>query len=172
MLMELPHGIDAGAQMTPQSAANTSVDAKAVCARHGFRPDALLEILHDVQHEAGFVPQAALPVIAEALNLSRADVHGVMSFYHDFKSQKQGRVLVQVCRAEACQSMGAFRMIESFLARRGLKIGETSADGALTVDATYCLGNCALAPAAMINGRLHGRLDAAMLERRVAEASA
>jgi formate dehydrogenase subunit gamma len=158
--------------MHQPAAANTSMDAKAICARYGFRPEALLEILHDVQHEAGFVPQAALPVIAEALNLSRADVHGVMSFYHDFKSQKQGRVLVQVCRAEACQSMGAFRMIESFLARRGLKIGETSADGALTVDATYCLGNCALAPAAMINGRLHGRLDAAMLERRVAEASA
>ena len=152
-------------------AANTSVEAKAVCARHGFRPDALLEILHDVQHEAGFVPQAAIPVIAEALNLSRADVHGVMSFYHDFKSQKQGSVVVQVCRAEACQSMGAFQMIEAFLAKRGLKVGETSADGALTVEATYCLGNCALAPAAMINGKLYGRMSAEKLEARIAEAA-
>ena len=143
--------------MTHQPAANTSVDAKAVCARHGFRPDALLEILHDVQHEAGFVPQAALPVIAEALNLSRADVHGVMSFYHDFKSTEAGKGGGPVCRAEACQSMGAFHMIERFLAKRGLKIGETSADGALTVEATYCLGNCALAPAAMINGKMYGR---------------
>jgi formate dehydrogenase subunit gamma len=158
--------------MEHQPAANTSVDAKAVCARHGFRPDALLEILHDVQHEAGFVPQASIPVIAESLNLSRADVHGVMSFYHDFKTKKQGRVVVQVCRAEACQSMGAFQMIEQFLNKHGLKIGETSADGALTVEATYCLGNCALAPAAMVNGRLHGRLSAERLERRVAEASA
>ena len=157
--------------MTHQPAANTSVDAKAVCARHGFRPDALLEILHDVQHEAGFVPQTAIPVIAEALNLSRADVHGVMSFYHDFKSQRQGKVVITVCRAEACQSMGAFQMIERFLAKRGLKIGETSADGALTVEATYCLGNCALAPAAMINGRLYGRMSAEKLETRVAEAA-
>jgi formate dehydrogenase subunit gamma len=157
--------------MTHQSAANSSMDANAICARYGFRPDALLEILHDVQHEAGFVPQAAIPVIAEALNLSRADVHGVMSFYHDFKTQKQGRVVVQVCRAEACQSMGAFVLIESFLAKRGLKIGETSADGALTVEATYCLGNCALAPAAMINGKLYGRMGAEKLEARVAEAA-
>jgi formate dehydrogenase subunit gamma len=157
--------------MTHQSAANTSVDAKAVCARHGFRPDALLEILHDVQHEAGFVPQAALPVIAEALNLSRADVHGVMSFYHDFKSQRQGKVVVTVCRAEACQSMGAFKMIEGFLATRGMKIGETSADGALTLEATYCLGNCALAPAAVVNGKLYGRMSAEKLEIRIAEAA-
>ena len=157
--------------MAHQSAANTSVDAKAICARHGFRPDALLEILHDVQHEAGYVPQAALPVIAEALNLSRADVHGVMSFYHDFKSQRQGKVVVTVCRAEACQSMGAFQMIERFLARRGLKMGETSSDGALTVEATYCLGNCALAPAAMINGKMYGRMNSENLETRVAEAS-
>jgi formate dehydrogenase subunit gamma len=155
-----------------QKAANSSVDARAICARHGERPDALIEILHDVQEEAGFVPQASIPVIADALNLSRADVHGVMSFYHDFRDKLPGRAVVKICRAEACQSMGAFRMIESFLAKRGLKIGETSSDGALTVEATYCLGNCALAPAAMINGRLHGRLDAAMLERRVAEASA
>jgi formate dehydrogenase subunit gamma len=157
--------------MEHQSAANTSVDAKAVCARHGFRPDALLEILHDVQHDAGFVPQASIPVIAEALNLSRADVHGVMSFYHDFKSQLPGNVVVTVCRAEACQSMGAFRMIEGFLAKRGLKIGETSADGALTVEATYCLGNCALAPAAMINGKMYGRMSAEKLETRIAEAA-
>jgi formate dehydrogenase subunit gamma len=156
--------------MHQPTAANTSLDAKAVCARHGFRPDALLEILHDVQHEAGFVPQASIPVIAEALNLSRADVHGVMSFYHDFKSQLPGKVTVKVCRAEACQSMGAFKMIERFLNKRGLKLGETSADGALTVEATYCLGNCALAPAAMINGQLYGRMSAEKLETRIAEA--
>ena len=157
--------------MATHSAANSSVDAKAICARHGFRPDALLEILHDVQREAGYVPQATIPVIAEALNLSRADVHGVMSFYHDFKSQRQGKVVVTVCRAEACQSVGAFNMIERFLEKRGMKIGETSADGALTVEATYCLGNCALAPAAMINGKLYGRVSAENLDLRVAQAS-
>jgi formate dehydrogenase subunit gamma len=157
--------------MHQPTAANTSLDAKAICARHGFRADALLEILHDVQHEAGYVPQAAVPVIAEALNLSRADVHGVMSFYNDFKTQRQGKVVVTVCRAEACQSMGAFQMIEAFLSKHGLKIGETSADGALTVEATYCLGNCALAPAAVINGKMYGRLSTENLETRVAEAA-
>jgi formate dehydrogenase subunit gamma len=151
-----------------QIAANANVDAKAICARHGDRPDALIEILHDVQAVAGFVPQASIPVIANALNLSRADVHGVMSFYHDFKSQKQGRVVIKVCRAEACQSMGAFDLIEKFVTKRGLKMGDTSGD--VTIEATYCLGNCALAPAAMIDGKLHGRLTAERLEKRVAEA--
>jgi formate dehydrogenase subunit gamma len=151
-----------------QSAANANVDAKVICARHGDRPDALIEILHDVQEEAGFVPLASIPVIADALNLSRADVHGVMSFYHDFKTKKQGRVVIKVCRAEACQSMGAFDLIEQFLTKRGLKMGDTSGD--VTIEATYCLGNCALAPAAMIDGNLHGRLTAERLEQRVAEA--
>lgn len=151
-----------------QTAANANVDAKAICARHGNRTDALIEILHDVQEEAGFVPKAALPVIADALNLSRADVHGVMSFYHDFRTEHPGKVVVKVCRAEACQSMGAFDLIERFLAKSRLKMGETSAE--VTVEATYCLGNCALAPAAMINGKLHGRLTAERLEQRVAEA--
>jgi formate dehydrogenase subunit gamma len=149
-------------------AANLSIDAKAICARHGDRPDALIEILHDVQEEAGFVPQASIPVIAQALNLSRADVHGVMSFYHDFRNKLPGKAVVKICRAEACQSMGAFELIERFLAKRGLKMGETSGD--ITVEATYCLGNCALAPAAMIDGRLHGRLTAERLDQRVAEA--
>jgi formate dehydrogenase subunit gamma len=151
-----------------QIAANANVDAKAICARHGDRSDALIEILHDVQEAAGFVPHASIPIIANSLNLSRADVHGVMSFYHDFKSQKQGSVVVKVCRAEACQSMGAFDLIEQFLTKRGLKMGDTSGD--VTIEATYCLGNCALAPAAMIDGKLHGRLTAERLEKRVAEA--
>jgi formate dehydrogenase subunit gamma len=149
-------------------AANANVDAKAICARHGDRPDALIEILHDVQEQAGFVPQASIPVIAQALNLSRADVHGVMSFYHDFRNKLPGKAVVKICRAEACQSMGAFDLIEQLLAARGLKMGETSGD--ITVEATYCLGNCALAPAAMVNGKLHGRLTADRLDQRIAEA--
>jgi formate dehydrogenase subunit gamma len=151
-----------------QNAANSSIDAKAICARYGDRPDALIEILHDVQEEVGFVPQASITVIADALNLSRADVHGVMSFYHDFRTKLPGKAVVKICRAEACQSMGAFDLIERFLAKRGLKMGETNRD--ITVEATYCLGNCALAPAAMVNGKLHGRLTADRLDQRVAEA--
>jgi formate dehydrogenase subunit gamma len=144
--------------------------AQSTCAVYGNRPDALLEILHDIQEHKGFVPQADLPVIAKALNLSRADVHGVMSFYHDFRTAKAGTVTVKICRAEACQSMGAMALIDGFLAKRGLKLGETSDDGSITVEATYCLGNCAMAPAAMINGRLAARLDDAKLEKLVKEA--
>jgi formate dehydrogenase subunit gamma len=144
--------------------------AQSACAVYGNRPDALLEILHDIQEHKGFVPQADLPVIAKALNLSRADVHGVMSFYHDFRTTKAGTMTVKICRAEACQSMGAMALLSGFLAKRGLKLGGTSDDGSITVEATYCLGNCAMAPAAMINGRLAARLDGAKLERLVAEA--
>ena len=144
--------------------------AMVTCARHGNRPDALLEILHDIQEHRGFVPQSDLPVIAKALNLSRAEVHGVMSFYHDFRSSKAGTVQVKICRAEACQSMGALPLIEGFLAKRGLKLGDTSDDGSITVEAVYCLGNCAMAPAATVNGKLAGRLTQAKLEKMVAEA--
>ena len=144
--------------------------AQSTCAAYGNRPDALLEILHDIQEHKGFVPQADLPVIAKALNLSRADVHGVMSFYHDFRTAKAGTVTVKICRAEACQSMGAMALISGFLSKRGLKLGETSDDGSITVEATYCLGNCAMAPAAMINGKLAGRLDSGKLEKLVSEA--
>ena len=144
--------------------------AQSTCAAYGNKPDALLEILHDIQEHKGFVPQADLPVIAKALNLSRADVHGVMSFYYDFRTAKAGTVSVKICRAEACQSMGAMALIEGFLAKRGLKLGDTSDDGAVTVEAVYCLGNCAMAPAATVNGKLAGRLSQAKLETLVREA--
>lgn len=144
--------------------------ALSTCASYGNKPDALLEILHDIQEHKGFVPQTDLPVIAKALNLSRADVHGVMSFYHDYRTTKAGTVTVKICRAEACQSMGAMALISGFLAKRGLKLGETSDDGKITVEATYCLGNCAMAPAAMINGKLAARLSSSKLENLVKEA--
>lgn len=144
--------------------------ALATCAAHGNRADALLEIFHDIQEQKGFVPQSDLPVIAKALNLSRAEVHGVMSFYHDFRTTRAGSVQVKICRAEACQSMGALPLIEAFLTKRGLKLGDTSDDGSITVEAVYCLGNCAMAPAATVNGKLAGRLTSAKLEKLVAEA--
>lgn len=144
--------------------------AQSICAAYGNRPDALLEIFHDIQEHEGFVPKGALPIVAKALNLSRADVHGVMSFYHDFRTERAGTVVVKICRAEACQSMGAMVLIDEFLAKRGLKLGDTSDDGQITVEATYCLGNCAMAPAAMVNGSLAGRLNSVKLEKLVAEA--
>ncbi len=128
--------------LTPREA----TAAREIALRYGNKPDALLEILHDLQEELGFVPEAALPALAKALNLSRAEVHGVVTFYHDFRREPAGRHVIKVCRAEACQSMKGnelARMIERYL---NVKIGQTTADGAITVEAVYCLGNCALAP--------------------------
>ena len=150
---------------------DTSSTAQSICAAHGNRADALLEILHDIQEHEGFVPKVAVNDIAKALNLSRADVHGVMTFYHDFRSTKAGVVTVKICRAEACQSMGAMTLIDSFLAKRGMKLGDTSDDGRITVEAAYCLGNCAMAPAATVNGKLAARLTSAKLEKLVLEAA-
>lgn len=146
--------------------------AREIALRYGNRPDALLEILHDLQEDLGFIPEAALPALAKALNLSRAEVHGVVTFYHDYRREPAGRHVIKVCRAEACQSMRGNElssMIERFLK---VKLGQTTADGAITVEAVYCLGNCALAPAVMVDGKLVGRVDAAKFEKIVAECRA
>lgn len=146
-----------------------AIAAREIALRYGNRPDALLEILHDLQEELGFVPEAALPALARALNRSRAEIHGVVTFYHDFRRAPAGRHVIKVCRAEACQSMRGNEltaMIERFLE---VRMGQTTADGAVTIEAVYCLGNCALAPAIMVDGRLVGRVDPAKFEKIVAE---
>ena len=151
--------------LTPREA----TAAREIALRYGNKPDALLEILHDLQEELGFVPEAALPALAKALNLSRAEVHGVVTFYHDFRREPAGRHVIKVCRAEACQSMKGnelAQMIERYL---NVKLGQTTADGAITVEAVYCLGNCALSPAIMVDDKLVGRIDAAKFEKIVAE---
>ena len=143
--------------------------AHAIALRHGNKPDALLEILHDLQDQLGFIPEVTLPALAKALNLSRAEVHGVVSFYHDFRREPAGRHVIKVCRAEACQSMRGNELaslIERFL---DVKLGQTTADGAITVQAAYCLGNCALSPAIMVDDRLVGRVDQAKFEKIAAE---
>ena len=99
-----------------------------------------------------------LRVVADRLNLSRAEVHGVMSFYHDFRREPAGRTVIRICRAESCQAMGAFELIKTICGRHGIELGQTSSDG-VTVEAVYCLGNCALSPAASVNGALIGRAD-------------
>jgi formate dehydrogenase subunit gamma len=124
----------------------------------------LLPILHAIQAEFGFVPQEAVPVIAKALNLSRAEVHGVISFYHDFRETPAGRHIVKLCRAEACQAMGADRVADHARARLGVDWHGTTADGAVTLDPVFCLGLCACAPAAMVDGRLVGRVDEARVD--------
>ena len=132
-------------------------------AWHIGREGSLLPILHDLQAVFGCVPVPATAFLAEALNLSRAEVHGVISFYHDFRASPAGRRMVKLCRAEACQSMGGDALAAGLLARLGLAWGETTADGALTVEPVYCLGLCGVAPAALIDGEPMGRLDATRL---------
>lgn len=128
----------------------------------------LLPILHAMQESFGHVPEAAIPLIAARLNLSRAEVHGVVSFYHDFREAPAGRHVLKVCQAEACQSMGATKAVADLLAQLGLQLGETTPDGRLTIEPVYCLGLCATAPAALLDGEPHGRLNAARLETLVA----
>ena len=123
----------------------------------------LLPILHAIQAAFGCVPRQAVPLVAQALNLSRAEVHGVVSFYADFRDSPHGRRVVRVCRAEACQSMGGEAAARALLQRLGLDWGGTTDDGELTVEPAYCLGLCAVAPAALIDGEPVGRLNAAAL---------
>ena len=144
--------------------------ARAICAAHGDRPDALIEILHDVQHQWGFVPEAALPAIANALNLSRAEVHGVFTFYHDFRKEPAGRHVLKLCRAEACQAAGGDALAARAEAKLGIAIGDTTPDARVTLEPISCLGLCATAPSAMLDGRLVGRLDEARIDALVAEA--
>ncbi|HEY4708942.1 MAG TPA: formate dehydrogenase subunit gamma [Candidatus Acidoferrales bacterium] len=122
-------------------------------------PGALLPILHALQDEFGYVDKAAIPLVASALNLSHAEVHGVVTFYHDFRHQAPGRHVLKLCRAEACQSMGCEKMIRHVEDRLGVKLGATTEDRTFTVEAVYCLGNCALSPAAMLDGKLYGRVS-------------
>lgn len=136
----------------------------AAVARLKSEPGPLLEILHLVQNELGCVPPESVPLIAEALNLSRADVHGVVSFYHHFREQPAGRHTIKLCRAEACQAMNGDALAAFAKQRLGLDFGETRVDGKVTLEAVYCLGNCACAPSAMIDGHLRGRLDRQTLE--------
>ncbi|HTW23454.1 MAG TPA: formate dehydrogenase subunit gamma [Candidatus Baltobacteraceae bacterium] len=122
-------------------------------------PGALLPILHTLQDEFGYIDKAAIPMIADALNLSHAEVHGVISFYHDFRHAPAGKHVLKMCRAEACQSMGCEGTIRHVEERLGVRLGETTGDRSFTVDAVYCLGNCALSPAVMLDGKLYGRVS-------------
>ena len=122
-------------------------------------PGALLPILHALQDEFGYIHEEAIPLVAEALNLSKAEVHGVVSFYHDFRHSPPGRHVLRICRAEACQSMGCESLVSHVEKRLGVKLGETTADSSFTVEAVYCLGNCALSPSAMLDGRPYGRVS-------------
>ena len=143
-----------------------------VLRRHAGTRGALLPLLHAVQQELGWVPDAAVPEIAGALNLSRAEVHGVISFYHDFRRAPAGRHIVKICRAEACQARGG-RALEAAVAEKlGVAMGGTRRDGAVTLEPVYCLGLCATGPNAMVDGVPMSRVDAAKLDRIAAKVAA
>ncbi len=141
----------------------------AIVARFAGVEGATLPILHAVQEAFGHVPRDSIPVIAAALNRTRAEIHGVVSFYHDFREEPAGRHHVRVCRAEACRSMGSDRIVAGFETALGITLGTTSPDGAVTLEPVYCLGLCATAPAAMIDGKPVGRLDEAAAQRLARE---
>ena len=133
------------------------------------RPGPLLEVLHAIQAALGYVPAAAVPVVAEELNLSRAEVHGVVSFYHYFRRSRPGAHTVSLCQAEACQSMGAEALAAHARRRLGIDFHETSANGRFSLEPVYCLGNCACSPAIMIDGRLYGRVTPQRFDELVAD---
>lgn len=147
----------------PPSAAWSEAEVSAIVDRHAHVEGPLLPILHAVQEAFGYVPRAALPVIAEGLNLSRAEVYGVATFYHDFREHPAGRHVLKLCRAEACQSVGCEALVARAEERLGTACGSTSPEG-VTLEAVYCLGLCATGPSAMVDGQVVGRLDPRRLD--------
>jgi formate dehydrogenase subunit gamma len=154
--------------MTTQAGSLTDVVSAAVAAHRG-EPGPLLAILHDVQRELGHLPREATALLAEQLNLSRADVHGVVTFYKDFRDTPPARRTVRICRAEACQARGARDLVAHAERRLGVPVGGASPDGSVELGQVFCFGNCALGPAVEVDGRLHGRVDAARFDELVAD---
>ncbi|MEG6509055.1 formate dehydrogenase subunit gamma [Methyloligella sp. 2.7D] len=144
--------------------------AEQIISRHKDRKGATLPILHDLQETFGCVPDEAVVMIAETLNLSRAEVHGCVTFYHDFRKKVPGRRILKVCRAESCQAAGGNALIARAEERLGIGMGETTADGSVTLEPVYCLGLCHSSPAAMLDDKVYAMLDEAKIDAIVSEA--
>jgi formate dehydrogenase subunit gamma len=138
--------------------------AKTIIASREGQDGATLPILHDLQAAFGCVPAEAVPLVAQALNVTRAEVHGIVSFYHDYRRHKPGRHILQLCRAEACQALGCDRLARHVQSRLNIAWHETTSDGAVTLEPVFCLGLCAIGPAALLDGQPLARLDAARIE--------
>ncbi len=141
-----------------------------ILTRFADTEGALLPILHAVQAVEGYVPADAIPRIAESLNLSRAEVHGVVSYYHHFRQKPAGKVVVQICRAEACQAVGADAFAHDAVKALGCDFHESTQDGAVTLEPVYCLGQCACGPSVMINDDIHLRMTVERLKLLVDKA--
>jgi formate dehydrogenase subunit gamma len=139
----------------------------AILAAHGGEQSVLLPLLHDVQHAFGHIPSASVEAIAQHLHLSRADVHGVITYYSHFREAPAGRVVIQMCRAEACQARGSTALINFTEQLLDCKMSSTRPDGAVTLEPVYCLGQCATGPNIQIDERIFGRVDASRLRRLV-----
>src|SRR5882724_7824087 len=154
--------------MTPVFEPWNAARGAEIIAEHTHLEGATLVILHALQEAFGYVPEPAIPMIASALNLSRAEVHGVFTFYHDFRREPAGRHVLKLCRAEACQAAGGDALAARAEAKLGIALGNT--DERVTLEPIHCLGLCATAPSAMLDGRVIGRLDEARIDALVAEA--
>ena len=156
--------------MTEQPSNIESV--KGIISGLSHQPGALLPILHAIQDALGYVPPDSVPLIARELNLSRAEVHGVITFYHYFRETPPGRHTIHICRAEACQSMGS-ETLEAYAKQRlGIEYHENSADGEFSLEPVYCLGNCACSPSLMVGKEVHGRVTPERFDEIIAEARA
>jgi len=144
----------------------------ALIAKHQQLPGALLPLLHAIQDEVGYVPETSYKPIAKALNLSVAEVHGVVTFYHHFRTHKPGRHMLQICRAESCQAMGSVALEAHAKQCLNIDYHQTTKDDAISLEPVYCLGNCALSPAVMMDDEIYGRVSTADLDALVAEATA
>jgi formate dehydrogenase subunit gamma len=154
--------------MQPQGTETVARTAAIIEALKGLEGP-LLPILHEIQHEFGHVPAESLPVVAEALNISNAEVHGVVTFYHDYRREPAGRHVLKLCQAEACQSMGSDAIAAKLKQLLGIGFHETARDGSVTLEPVYCLGLCACAPSAMLDGEVIGRLNDEKLDEIVTE---
>jgi len=156
--------------MTSYASWNPQV-AQSLIADMVSMPGALLPILHALQAEFGYIHREAEPLIADALNLSRAEVHGVVTFYHDFRHEPAGRHVLKLCRAESCQARGSDELAARAEAKLGVTFGATTGDGRVTLEPVYCLGLCSVSPSAMLDGKIVGRLDEKKLDSLLAEAA-
>lgn len=145
------------------------VDVTNITQQFSGEPGALLPMLHAIQSAYGYIPEASVAQIARVLNLSRAEVHGVISFYHDFRTEQAGRHIVQICRAEACQSMGSRQLEAHAKESLGIEFGQTTADGEITLEPVYCLGNCACSPSMRIGDQVYARVDNTRFDQLIAQ---
>jgi len=156
----------------PNTPADLAERTSAICAAHAHLEGPMLPILHAIQAEYGFIPEASLEIIAKANGVTRAEVHGTMSFYHDFREEPAGKTVVKICRAEACQAQGGNGLADAAKAKLGVDWHGTTSNGAVTLEPVYCLGLCACGPAVIVDDKVIGAVDSAKLDAILAEAGA